>query len=435
MELSEFVNKSKKWMVIIVIWSLISFGTELPLISYIALLVAAIGILFFNDADALYILFGIVPFANIFKSSPNSQSFFTIIVFLYVGWNIIRKRYVHYLVIYIVLYSMYLLVVQIVCNTLDIKNTVKLAANLIFLHYGLENNRQIDDKTLFLSYISGIIASSVVKLSGLFPNINNYVATVVAGEVRFKDYVRFAGLYNDPNYYVVNVIIALCLIVVLFYRRKIAGIYALTLAGILVVLAGLTGSKSAILMLVLPGILFMYSNSKSRRHFLQVLFIAAVTLFVLLICAGKIKIFQTVFARLSLVDNIKSLTTGRTAIWQDYLRHFSNEGFTLFFGNGLGAGLVNDRGAHNTYIDLIYYLGIIGTVSIMSIIFAMTRTRYCTERKTPLNYSVILCILIMYTFLSELFYFDLVFQLYLSITVWGMPLENNRNLVMHCDWT
>lgn len=413
----------RKWPINFILWTLIMFGTTIPIVSYIAVGITAIMIMRGDNRYTIPILFAIEPFANVFKASPNSQSFFTMLVFLYVCWNIIRKKNNYRTELFTAMYGMYLVVIQLACNTLDIERTLKFVVNLFFLQYALVNSQKIDYKDIFLSYIGGIIASSFVKLSGVFTNINSYVDTVAVGQYSFDDIIRFAGLYNDPNYYAVNVIIAMCLVIVMFHCKKMSTLYATVTLSILVLFVGLTSSKSALFMLALPMIFLLYSNSKNRRHFIQLVFIVVVIIGAVLIIAGRITIFDIVFERLSQADDIESLTTGRSRIWKEYLSYFAEHAELLIFGRGLGAGLINRSASHNTYIDILYYLGIVGGALMLGMLGSIAKQRESNNDKCFLNSSVALCITIMYAFLGQLFYFDLIFQLYLAIVVWKMPLK------------
>lgn len=413
----------RKWPINFILWTLIMFGTTIPIVSFIAVGITAIMIMRGDNRYTIPILFAIEPFANVFKASPNSQSFFTMLIFLYVCWNIIRKKNNYRTELFTAMYGMYLVVIQLACNTLDIERTLKFVVNLFFLQYALVNSQKIDYKDIFLSYIGGIIASSFVKLSGVFTNINIYVDTVAVGQYSFDDIIRFAGLYNDPNYYAVNVIIAMCLVIVMFHCKKMSTLYATVTLSILVLFVGLTSSKSALFMLALPMILLLYSNSKNRRHFIQLVFILVVIIGAVLIIAGRITIFDIVFERLSQADDIESLTTGRSRIWKEYLSYFAEHAELLIFGRGLGAGLINRSASHNTYIDILYYLGIVGGALMLGMLGSIAKQRESNNDKCFLNSSVALCITIMYAFLGQLFYFDLIFQLYLAIVVWKMPLK------------
>ena len=59
---------------------------------------------------------------------------------------------------------------------------------------------------------------------------------------------------------------------------------------------------------------------------------------------------------------LSDMTTGRSDIWVAYIREIFADLKILFFGNGINTLGSIERGAHNTYIELIFYLGVVGTV-------------------------------------------------------------------------
>ena len=121
------------------------------------------------------------------------------------------------------------------------------------------------------------------------------------------------------------------------------------------------------------------------------------------------------------------------------MEFFSNSPVNLVFGTGLGEQLVNGGGAHNTYIDFIYYLGITGTIGFFVVISQIIKLNVTSIRRNFLNYSIVLLLIIMYFFLSELQYFDLPFHISLALMVYNMDQRNdcypqftatNRELIM-----
>ena len=83
--------------------------------------------------------------------------------------------------------------------------------------------------------------------------------------------------------------------------------------------------------------------------------------------------------------------------------------------------------AHNTYIDILYYLGLIGGALLMVILVQLTNMLPKPRSRNLLNYSVVGTILIMYVFLSQLFYFDLAFQIMLAIIVLRLDITKRRD--------
>ena len=133
--------------------------------------------------------------------------------------------------------------------------------------------------------------------------------------------------------------------------------------------------------------------------------------------SGEIELFNGILYRITSANDISSLTTGRFDIWINYLSFLFDNLGRFLFGGGLGAEMLNKRVAHNTYIDLLYYLGILGTTLLITVFLTITSPKKNTAKLNLLNYSIWICIGVMYFFLSELFYFDCAFHIVIAIMV------------------
>lgn len=80
-----------------------------------------------------------------------------------------------------------------------------------------------------------------------------------------------------------------------------------------------------------------------------------------------------------------------------------------------------------------------GTLLITSLFTISKQSRQGFKRKKNiLNYSVLICILLMYFFLSEVLYFDPPFHIILSFLVLNLPFtaendEEKHNNMENCD--
>ena len=172
--------------------------------------------------------------------------------------------------------------------------------------------------------------------------------------------MRFSGLYSDPNYYTVNIIIALCLLINLYNRKEVSLKFTSFLSILLVVFSALTGSKSALLMLAIPMLLFLYTCKKTKHYGVLFISICAFVICLFLIFTNQITIFSSTIDRIKGTTSMATLTTGRTSIWGDYLNYFNSHLGMLIIGNGINNVSLNGLMAHNTYIDMLFQMGIIG---------------------------------------------------------------------------
>lgn len=423
-------NNRIRWFISALLALLILFGTFHSVFSIAAFLICGLMLIFVDKESNLYQLFFILPMANIFKMSPGSQSFFTIILLAYVVLHLVLPRKATLLV---VLFALYVVIGELWGGSFNLFRTIKLICNLLFLSSILNSEVKIKVKEIFLSYIIGIITASTIGMldSSIF-KVDSFIGRKeIAGNIA-EDVVRFAGLYEDPNYYSVGLIISLSLIVILYHRKEMKPVFCILLSAVNVLFLLQTYSKSAMFMLALPLMLLLYSLIKSRKFMLSIFLSGLAVIIVVLAFSGRIPAFELVIERIMASEtatgetDINALTTGRFNIWLMYIEYLVNNLKLAIFGSGVNAGLIEGRAAHNTYIDVFYHLGILGGMLLVSLLAVISRqSRHIRIKRNFMNYSIMICIGIMYFFLSELFYFDPPFQIFLAFTV--LNLSENKS--------
>lgn len=409
----------------LILWALsaclIVLGTFTSVASLVALLACAVALFFLKSEAAVALLIFVMPFATVFKITPTGQSFFTYLLLFFVLVSILKHKSIQVKFVVMFLLLLFCLLVASI-ERIHLLRLIKFCANLWFVYYALQIDTENSRKMIFLAYILGVLCSSAVAWLDIIPNELAYVEEIILGDTG-GEIVRFTGLYGDPNYYSISLILSLCLLILLFYKREIHGLFALGLSIPLVLFSVLTYSKSAFLMLALPLVLLFYANSKGKRHFLQLLLLGIVVLGVGAVLVGRLDLFSTVLERFAQDSTVSDLTTGRTDLWKMYWDYCCEHIGRLIIGNGFGAALVNGAGAHNTYLDILYYLGISGGLCFGGVCVVLSRLVPRPRKRNLLNYSVWLCLGVMYFFLSQLFYFDIAVQLYLAILVMNTSLE------------
>ena len=130
-------------VVIAIVCLLVIGGTFNSILSYGALLISVAAIVFFKEEDALCLLIFIMPFANIFKSSPDSQSFFTYILLFYVLWNMFKRKNINISFVIALLSLVVFLVFQIFISV-NILRTIKFIANICFIYLVIGVNKNND---------------------------------------------------------------------------------------------------------------------------------------------------------------------------------------------------------------------------------------------------------------------------------------------------
>lgn len=428
---SDYIDKKINYLKLVIesaiLATMILFGTLNPLFMIAAFFIGIVAILRNPIKYTGCLILFLLPMAGIFKLSPESMSLFTFWeFFLILYWFYLKHFVVNKLEMGALGFIGYLFCVEAANGVLAINANIKLVAGCLILLLFMQLGYEKMYKPVFLSYILGYIASSFFRLLDGKPFAIS--AFVMAKETRVGlDYFnRFSGLYGDPNYYCINIIIALILVAILLRNRKIKLYTAIIIAIPLFYFAALTNSKSAFLMLIVPAGLFIKVFWDRRSYVLFVFSIITVIIFTLLVFSGKISLFSVVLERLSMGRSmgLDSLTTDRSAIWRNYFSYFNTNLLSDLFGRGLGYITLNNAAAHNTYIDLLYQLGIVGTFWLMGVIiggFKRYRTNY---NRSIVNYGVIICIAAMYFFLSELQFWDPPFHFVICFIALNIDFKN-----------
>lgn len=404
---------------------LILLDTAVGMIAYVALAITAVAVFFGRDDFVMENLLFLMPFAMIFKHDPRATSFYTYLILLYVVKKLIYgNRFPGYILVFFI----YLAGIQVITNTFDALRSVKLFANLLFVYYAFSERDAYKKTDLYIAYVLGFtLASLMAYLNSSVFRIEWYL-----GELDYVgEHVRYSGLNGDPNFYSVNVITALLLLLILHSEKKLPTGLAACIAAILVFCAVNTYSKSVLLMMVFPVALFLYLNHRDQKAVTQMLLIGALVIFAINLAAGRVSALSVVFDRFaSGGTDLDSLTTGRTRLWRDYLQYYAEHPVSTLFGFGLGAELkIIFAGSHNIYIDLIYFVGVIGELWLFVIVDAISRERRdLSVRKSFVNYCVNIVIAIMYFFLPGVFDYQLPVFLLLGFLVLegnAQPLESS----------
>ncbi|MBR2869451.1 MAG: hypothetical protein IKB88_10390 [Clostridia bacterium] len=421
-----------RWVISGLLALLILFGTYRNVFSLAAFLIMGLMLVFCDKETNLLQIFFIMPLANIFKMSVDAQSFFTIVILAYVVLHMVLPRKATLIVM---LFAFYIIIGQLFSGEFHLFRTIKLICNFLFLSSILNDKVSIKDKEVFFSYIIGNLVSSVFGLfDSSYFKIDNYIgAKEISSSVDGGVVARFTGLYVDPNYYAVGIIISLCLVVILFYKKELNGVFFVAMSISFIYFLILTYSKSAVIMLILPFVLLIYMFYKEKKYFAIIASIFLVIVVVMLVFTGWVDAFDIVIERFTKSEtadgvDINTLTTGRFDLWLMYSEYLIKNIDIGFFGGGIAFSLLEGVAAHNTYIDLFYYLGVFGGLLLLAILFTISeQSRKIDFKRNIMNYSVIICIVIMYFFLSELFYFDPPFHIYLAIIVLNTPMGITKN--------
>lgn len=325
---------------------------------YVFFGVAALAFVVSNPAHCVVFLFFLLPLASIIKPYVGSMSYYTVFFFLTVVKMVIAHRKIDIRILVLVaLFFAYNLVFS---GTRGITALITMTAGILLVYYLRLGN--INLKTVTLAFTAGIcLASCLALFRQNLPVINGFIqeAVLKTGQSEYAN--RFSGLTGNPNYFTLDVIMVQAALIVLMHQEQKQMLYLICF-GVLTVFGFMSVSQSYLLAwILLVFCWFLLSLQKGIRGLMRFVFIGVLMLAVTAVFAFEyIELFA--FRIMSSVQGgAADITTGRADIWKDYLEVIMNDLKILFFGNGINTTIDTGRATHNTYLEYIFYFGVVGT--------------------------------------------------------------------------
>ena len=344
------------------------FGRSLSNLFFYAFAGFSLAVFFLsNSKHCVSFLFFLLPFSSILKPSVGSISFFTLLFFFVVFKYVVIYRKFDAKLLF---FSMIFLAYSVLFSGLgQLTAIISIIAGILLIYYIREDRADINSIIVPLSF--GIFLSSVLALlKEQLPIINAFVndTMIKLGESNYE--LRFSGLQGNPNYYTLDIILVLAAIIVLISKKKTKPIHIVLMIS-LSILGFMSLSKSFLLTWLLLIILWFIVSAKQG--------LTGLSKFVFICIIGVVLIYYFAYDSInsyifrlfgSGANSLDDVTTGRSTIWEKYVNILLNDLKILFFGNGINTISYDvGLGTHNTYLESIFYLGIIGTT-----IFGITVT-------------------------------------------------------------
>ena len=380
---------------------------------FFSLLVFALNILsvFFLNTTELYCeMFFLFPYTMIYKFNVGSTSLFTyltlvfMLVFLFKNRFRINKKFLlcfGFLALY--------LIIGMGNNYTDFIKLLSMAV-IASLFTTLIDRENFSNIVLYVCL--GTVTSALIGLrKAAWPALAAFFSNLKTEYINGVETYRFTGLYMDPNYFSILVIICLVSLLIFAFKKEIKSGLAVVLAIALVYFGCLTYSRLFYLSLMIAIVFVLVLRMKSTGKIIGSIALLSVALIMGLYFANKAGIISNILYRFSATD----ITNNRTNIWGQYIDYFNSSVKTLFLGDGIGASYYNGVGPHNTYIEMVYFLGIIGSLIYVGMYWCILKTGRCIEKRKFVNYSLLFILMIMSATLGMLFSNDFGF---LMMLVW-----------------
>lgn len=330
---------------------------------YVFLGVALVAFTVSNPAHCAAFLFFLWPMATIIKPYVGSMSYYTVFFFLTIVKMVIAHRKIDlHLFVLVALFVAYRLAFN---GTQGITTLITMASGILLLYYLRQEN--ISLKTVIFAFTAGIcMASCLAMLRQNLPVINGFIREAVLKTGQSEYATRFAGLTGNPNYFTMDVIMVQAALIVLMHREKKQTLYLICF-GILTVFGFMSVSQSYLLAWILLVFLwFLLSLQKGISSVVRFFFIGILMLAVIAVFAfDYIELFVFRITQ-GVQGGASDFTTGRTDIWRDYLETLMSNVKMLIFGVGNSDFESIKKNTHNTYLEWIFHLGLVGTTLLLS---------------------------------------------------------------------
>lgn len=368
-----------------------------PALVYVCFTVGVCALLFLEHTALFSLLLYLMPYAVIFKAAPGETSFFTLLELWALALTFFRVPKLDRRVL-AALSVLVLVLAPVSCRSVSMW---KVLINLLLL-YAFARGYRAEDAMLYGgSFVAGLLVSSVIGLwKEKIPRFLSMYSDLNYEIIDGVRTLRFSGIFNDPNYFSVALILGMLLCIrglTLPERRHRVSCVLALLA--LASLGMATYSKSFVL--ILPLVLFVLVFSGARRRTRALLLAAACVLVYVLDPGGVVSRMLARFSQ-------QSFDTGRLAIWQSYWQGSTDAFLPFLFGRGLDAQLA--RPSHSLALEALYAIGLVGTVCWCAAITVILHAGAPSVRGRWWGAGY-LAVVIMYGFLTGLTGYELPFEL------------------------
>jgi len=220
--------------------------------------------------------------------------------------------------------------------------------------------------------------------------------------------MRFSGLVEDPNYYMTFLIAGMALLCKLKDAERISPLHfwgqilAMTAFGIL------TYSKAFFLVFVMLVGIYIIWQFWSRKYFRGVFFAILAVVAAIYFLSSENSPFAVVLERFTSGKNLSDFTTNRSVLFIAYWKAITKDVGSFLFGKGLAASLLTGWGAHNLYLEIAYYLGIVGIILIAGFVVSMIsvikwQTPGFQKQNIISKYVVLMMVAVVYCSLQGMF--------------------------------
>lgn len=366
------------------------------------------------------LLFGLLPFAHVFKLAPNTTSLFTICEIMVVLLAVIKANKISKKMgLCLLIFTLFMILADI--KDVDALSVVKTIVGIYFIYLCVINLKSRD--VVGIAYLLSGSTIATLLLS-MVPTYYEYVIPYLSDLDYFQGefgnvVMRMGGFLGDPNYCSALIIIIVNLLGVLYYHKMIKNEFWVFIS-CLIPLGFFTYSKSYFLCIVAFAVLNILFVLLPKHTGWAIIALVVVGVLVMLTLEGRFEVINVIFGRFSSSD----ITTGRSNLNEFYLKYIWENPSVLFFGEGINADRIYSAGnnVHNIYIEGLFKLGVVGfAIYLSSLWICVNAGKRRKMKKRIVNAFPLLFLVLLYSALAGITMYEL--PLYLSIAFLSLNID------------
>lgn len=420
-KIEKYINKRLLVCIISMILILLKMNYFNNIFLIMAIIIMSISIIVDTRENKPIYLFFMLPLIYVMKFSNGQISMYNVLVMIYLMSMIyiyIKESIRIKPFIFLGLLIIITLVNSLTNEQFDIASYIGWILNIIVLYFIIEETKDIEIYRRYSYYfalsmaivgICGIIFMNHTNIGTYLYNMRRTNTVLTGGKLNY----RYCGFDLDPNYFALQSLIAFWSVMV---TNKVKSKYDYVLLAALIIVGLSTISKMYIITLVITSIIYFLLNIKNIKRMSIKKTVMTVAIILLIMTISKEYILPVFETRIEKIETVEDLTTGRSEIWKKYIEYISNNIKVVLIGEGIGVPYLNNQASHNTYILLIYRLGIIGTGIFILLVCSIIKTN--KKIKICSIYSIPFLVFIITNCALDIFDFDCF--IYMLILVLGI---------------
>lgn len=397
------IVKSKNYSILLCIVSsifvVLKMYTDNNLFLWIFLLFVMTAMLLDKQQHRLDYLLFFISWVYVIKFELTGYSLFVMLSFFYIVLSILtlfihKKRISTQLVLTYVLFVFFAVVATLFSsgNVIEAFGFILNYSIIFFAVLFIDSNVYFRRYTYV--YAIGLLCAAIVRwISFSVPAIDHFIESMtIVNTVKTTSTIntRFTGLDLDPNYFSLQILIAIaCLLVLYYYDNKIE-ITPIVLILILAIFGISTYSKMFIItfitLILLTFIMFIKNNVKTAIKFASfIVVMLSVSLFFF-----YERLFEIYWVRFfGAGTSTDAITTGRVSSWNMFAAEILQSTKIFVFGAGFGTSFSTAKMAHTMYLSTPYYLGVVGIALALLYIFSLNKVLRQNIRNSKRNFQLL----------------------------------------------